>query len=84
MFSLVWSISNDFFKQDIKIIIKNKLRQIFGKKAKIKILELQFFPLYLNLKTKYFRKNVLILGQGIHRIHPIAGQGFNLILRDIK
>ena len=25
-----------------------------------------------------------MLGQGIHSIHPIAGQGFNLILRDIK
>ena len=84
MFSLVWSISNNFSKKNIKILIKNKLRYIFGKKAKIKILELQSFPLYLNLKTRYFRKNILILGQGIHSIHPIAGQGFNLILRDIK
>ncbi len=84
MFSLVWSISNDFSKKNIKILINNKLKLIFGKKAKIKILKLQSFPLYLNLKTKYFRKNILILGQGIHSIHPIAGQGFNLILRDIK
>ncbi len=36
------------------------------------------------MKTEYFKKNILILGQGIHSIHPIAGQGFNLILRDIK
>jgi len=84
MFSLVWSISNNFSKKNIKILINNKLRYIFGKKAKIKILELKSFPLYLNLKTRYFRKNILILGQGIHSIHPIAGQGFNLILRDIK
>tara|TARA_A100001011_G_scaffold355875_1_gene399459 strand:- start:604 stop:1737 length:1134 start_codon:yes stop_codon:yes gene_type:complete len=84
MFSLVWSISKDFSKKNIKILINNKLKLIFGKKAKIKILKLQSFPLYLNLKTKYFRKNILILGQGIHSIHPIAGQGFNLILRDIK
>ena len=84
MFSLVWSIPNDLFKDDIKILIKNKLKFIFNKKAKIKILSLQSFPLNLNLKTKYFKKNILILGQGIHSIHPIAGQGFNLILRDIK
>ena len=38
----------------------------------------------LNLKTKYFNKNLLILGEGLHTIHPIAGQGFNLVLRDIK
>ena len=84
MFSLVWSISSDFSNKNIKVFLKNKLIKILGKKAKIKISELQFFPLHLNLKTKYFRKNILILGQGIHSIHPIAGQGFNLILRDIK
>ena len=84
VFSLVWSISKDLFKQDIRILVRKKLEHIFGSKAKIKILEIQSFPLYLNLKTKYFKKNVLILGQGIHSIHPIAGQGFNLILRDIQ
>jgi len=36
------------------------------------------------LKTKYFKKNILILGDGLHTVHPIAGQGFNLVLRDIK
>ena len=29
-------------------------------------------------------KNVLILGDGLHAVHPMAGQGFNLVLRDIK
>ena len=28
--------------------------------------------------------NILILGEGLHIIHPLAGQGFNLVLRDIK
>ena len=31
-----------------------------------------------------FNKNLLILGEGLHTIHPIAGQGFNLVLRDIE
>jgi 2-octaprenyl-6-methoxyphenol hydroxylase len=26
----------------------------------------------------------LILGEGLHTIHPVAGQGFNLVIRDIK
>ena len=26
----------------------------------------------------------MILGDGLHAIHPMAGQGFNLVLRDIK
>ncbi len=46
--------------------------------------KIQFFPIKLNLKTKYFKKNILILGDGLHAVHPIAGQGFNLVLRDIK
>ena len=50
----------------------------------ININNIQSFPISLNLKTKYFKKNVLILGDGLHSIHPMAGQGFNLVLRDIK
>ena len=42
------------------------------------------FPINLNLKTKYYKKNILILGDGLHSVHPLAGQGFNLVLRDIK
>ena len=65
-------------------MLLKKLINILRSQSKFRILKIQSFPLYLNLETKYFNKNVLILGQGIHSIHPIAGQGFNLILRDIK
>ena len=82
--SFVWSVPKNLLKKNIKTLIRKKFKYIFGRKTKVEILEIQSFPLYLNLKTKYFKKNVLILGQGIHSIHPIAGQGFNLILRDIK
>ena len=54
------------------------------KTKKIKIDKIQSYPLRLSLKTKYFKKNILVLGDGLHIIHPIAGQGFNLILRDIR
>tara|TARA_B100002051_G_scaffold251159_1_gene263148 strand:- start:1085 stop:2230 length:1146 start_codon:yes stop_codon:yes gene_type:complete len=86
-FSFVWSISKDFYLSNIeqlKPLIKKKLINILGEQSKFKILKIQSYPLRLNLETKYFNKNVLMLGQGIHSIHPIAGQGFNLILRDIK
>jgi len=32
----------------------------------------------------YYHKNVLAFGDLIHRIHPLAGQGFNMTIRDIK
>ena len=32
----------------------------------------------------YIHKNILAFGELIHRIHPLAGQGFNMTIRDIK
>ncbi len=63
---------------------KSKISNILNIKHNIQITNTQSYPLKLNLKTKYFNKNILILGEGLHAMHPIAGQGFNLILRDIK
>ena len=85
-FSLVWSLENNFFeenKKKIKSLINLKIKNIFDTRKKFEITDLQFFPIHLNLKTEYFKSNILIFGQGIHSIHPIAGQGFNLIIRDI-
>ena len=35
----------------------------------------------LNLKRTYYKNDILILGEGLHTVHPVAGQGFNLVLR---
>ena len=32
----------------------------------------------------YYHKNILAFGDLIHKIHPLAGQGFNMSIRDIK
>jgi 2-polyprenyl-6-methoxyphenol hydroxylase-like FAD-dependent oxidoreductase len=86
-FSVVWSVSSEFFginKKNIKKILSEKVKILLKTKAIKNILNIQSFPINLNLKTKYFKKNVLILGEGLHTVHPMAGQGFNLVLRDIK
>ena len=86
-FSTVWSISSEFFyinKKKIKEIFTEKLKVLLKVKSIKNIINIQSFPINLNLKTKYFKKNILILGDGLHTIHPMAGQGFNLVLRDIK
>jgi len=87
IFSTVWSINNHYFrdnKENLKNILTKKLETVLNIK-KIKTSEsIKIFPINLNLKTKYFKKNVLILGDGLHTVHPMAGQGFNLVLRDIK
>ena len=86
-FSVVWSVSNLFFQKNkklIKKILSEKIKELL-KNFKIKnISDIQSYPINLSLKTKYFKKNILILGDGLHAVHPMAGQGFNLVLRDIK
>jgi len=37
----------------------------------------------LNLRS-YYHKNVLAFGDLLHKIHPLAGQGFNMTVRDIQ
>ena len=86
-FSFVWSLNKSFYKSNkntINTLIKNKLEILFGNKKKLIISNINSHPLHMSLQTKYYKKNFLIFGEGLHSIHPIAGQGFNLFLRDIK
>ena len=70
-------------KKDISEVVKSKISEIL-KTRNIKISNQQSYPLMLNIKRTYFKKNFLILGEGLHTVHPVAGQGFNLVLRDIN
>ena len=37
----------------------------------------------LNLRS-YYHNNILAFGDLLHKVHPLAGQGFNMSIRDIK
>ena len=67
-----------------KFIITSKICEILEVNKKINITNLQSYPLTLNLKRTYYKDDALSLGEGLHTIHPVAGQGFNLVMRDIK
>lgn len=41
------------------------------------------YPLTMQLADEYTRERFCLIGDAVHGIHPIAGQGFNLGLRDI-
>ena len=80
--SVVYS-SSDLIKKetnDIEDLIKNyNLKYKIKKINKIDNFELKS----LNLRS-YTYANILAFGDLLHRVHPLAGQGFNMTIRDIK
>ena len=81
--SVVCSLAVEKKKFDEEEILD--LIKINNPKFKIrKILKLNCFKLTLSSLRNYYYKNILAFGDSLHRIHPLAGQGFNMTIRDIK
>ena len=71
-------------KNENKIDINNLIK-IFNPKYRItKINKIGNFELRSANLRKYYKNNILAFGDLLHMIHPLAGQGFNMSLRDIK
>ncbi|OUX36189.1 MAG: hypothetical protein CBE33_06570 [Candidatus Pelagibacter sp. TMED273] len=86
-FSFVWSLKKSFYENNstkINNIIKSKLVEVLKTEKSITLSNIQSYPISLGLKRQYYQRDILVLGEGLHTIHPLAGQGFNLVLRDIK
>ena len=79
--SVVYSINN-YLKGESEI---NNLIYSYNPKYNLKKIDkIYSFELKgLSLRS-YFHKNILAFGDLLHRIHPLAGQGFNMTIRDIK
>ena len=87
MFSFVWSMNKDYRKQkinSIKKLVHLKLKSILDSGTKMTLDDPIAFPVSFKLNVNFVKKNSLVLGDSSYNVHPIAGQGFNLILRDIK
>jgi len=80
--SIVYSINNSnlFSNERIKDLIHNyNFKYEIKKINKIEFFELKSFHL-----RSYYKNKFLAFGDLLHRIHPLAGQGFNMTIRDIK
>ena len=80
--SVVYSLRSKKKKScfDIRNLIK-KYNPIY---SIIKIEDCNSFELKSSNLRKYYKDNMLAFGEILHKIHPLAGQGFNMSLRDIK
>jgi 2-octaprenyl-6-methoxyphenol hydroxylase len=85
--SVVYSIKNFKDKSKVKLCEK-KFNELVSKNNKIykikKIYKFKTFKLEFKISRNYYHKNILLFGDGLHQIHPLAGQGFNMTLRDLK
>ena len=48
------------------------------------IISKQLFPLSAHINTKFFEKRTIYIGDAAHSFHPIAGQGWNLGMKDVE
>ena len=62
----------------------DELQQAFGYRlgSLRQVGERHLYPLALTAAKEQVRKHLVVLGNAAHSLHPIAGQGYNLSLRD--
>ncbi|MDC3377391.1 FAD-dependent monooxygenase, partial [Candidatus Pelagibacter ubique] len=63
----------------IDLINKNNPKYLINK-----IDQLNSFELSSSNLRNYYHKNILAFGDMLHRVHPLAGQGFNMTIRDLR
>jgi 2-octaprenyl-6-methoxyphenol hydroxylase len=87
--SVIWSNENSFIsnlakvnKNFLKLILQEKISSQVGSIEEI--VSTQIFDLSAHLNYKFYDKRLVFIGDSAHSIHPIAGQGWNLGVRDIK
>ena len=63
--------------------IINKIKELNTSYKITSFEKIEQFNLSMKLPKKYIYNNILFFGDTIHSIHPLAGQGFNMTVRDI-
>lgn len=71
----------DFKDQDYFQELEKRFNGILGKISLIG--ETYNFPLYFNISENIVNQRLALIGEAANSIHPIAGQGLNLGLRDV-
>jgi len=86
--SLVWTEAAtraaDYLALDDAAFVSEIDRRVGGFLGKLHLIGPRFsYPLGLQVTSEYVRGRLALIGDTAHAIHPIAGQGLNLGLRDV-
>ncbi len=87
--SIVWTDQANYLESILKMD-ENKLISILNKKTKNclgmfkKINSKQLFDLSAHINSKFYENRVVYVGDSAHSFHPIAGQGWNLGMKDVE
>ncbi len=73
----LYGLNDEDFLQQLQQRFGYRLGQL--KKVGVR----QIYPLFLQSATQIVNGRVAIIGNAAHSVHPVAGQGFNLALRDV-
>lgn len=86
--TLVWTVPHSKV-QEIKLLsdeeFAKNVQEVFGYRLGRFISTAQpvIFPIVMHRASELVRKQVVLIGNAANAIHPIAGQGLNLGLRDV-
>ena len=83
--SIIWSLDNcsdelDYSQEDILREINKFYKEIIYCDE---VLNMQKYKLQFEYAKKLFLQSIVLIGDAAHSIHPIAGQGLNLSIKDI-
>jgi 2-polyprenyl-6-methoxyphenol 4-hydroxylase len=87
--SLVWTQASEqaetLMSADDSVFLET-LQARFGDRLGVfkQVGEKVSYPLVLTTSEEQVRRRLVVVGNAAHSLHPVAGQGFNLSLRDIN
>ena len=86
--SLVWTLSperathlRDCAEDEFRETLQGRFGYRLGRLLQVG--ERHEYPLSLVQSNEQVRHGVVVMGNAAHALHPVAGQGFNLALRDV-